>query len=69
MGWYVLCRPRGLRSGDVWTPPAPSPIAAAGVTDNYSIAAVKAALSHSITQSVRKATKRGYAGGGGGAGS
>lgn len=62
MGWYVLCRPRGSRSGDVRTPPAPSPIAAAGVTDNYSIATVKAALSHSITRPVMKATKRGYAG-------
>lgn len=40
----------------------PSPIAAADVTDNYSIAAVKAALSHPITQSVTKVTKRGYAG-------
>lgn len=41
----------------------PSPIAAADVTDNYSIAAVKAALSHPIAQSVMKVTKRGYAGG------
>lgn len=57
---------RGPCSGDVRTPPGPSPIAAAGVTDNYSITAVKAALSHSITQSVMKATERGYAGGPGG---
>lgn len=41
----------------------PSPIAAADVTDNYSIAAVKVALSHPIAQSVMKVTKRGYAGG------
>lgn len=35
----------------------PSPLAAADVTDNYSIAAVKAALSHPIAQSVMKVTK------------
>lgn len=46
-------------------PPGPSPIAAAGVTDNYSISVVKAALSHSITQSAMKAIKSGDGGGGG----
>lgn len=63
MGWYVLCRPRGPCSGDVRMPPGPSPIPAAGVTDNYSITTVKAALSHSITQSAMKAIKRGDGGG------
>lgn len=66
MGWYVLCRPRLLCSGDVRMPPGPSPIAAAGVTDNYSISAVKAALSHSITQSAMNAIKSGDEGRGGG---
>lgn len=47
-------------------PPGPSPIAAAGVTDNYSISAVKAALSHSITQSAMNAIKSGDEGRGGG---